>query len=172
MPTQEKKQVIDALTEELKNSDAVIVSHYRGMSVEQNNALRKKLREAGIRHKVYKNTLAKIAAKAAGKEEISEFLTGPTVVTLGSGDIVAPAKILVDFAKECDAFKVLGGVIEGKKASAEDVKAIASLPSREELLAKLLGSLNSPISGLVRVLNGPLQGLHTVLTAISEKKSA
>jgi large subunit ribosomal protein L10 len=119
-----------------------------------------------------KNTLAARAAKAEGLEFLVKWLQGPTVLTITKEDIVAPAKILMDFSKAHESFSVLRAMLEGQEASAQAVKEIASLPSREVLLAKLAGALNSPIVRLVRTLGRPIQGLATVMQAIADKKGA
>jgi len=172
MPTKEKESELQNFREILQGAKAVLVSHTKGLSVSEVTELRKKLRDAGVTHKVVKNTLAKIAVREAKMEGLVKLLDGPTVISVSKGDIIAPAKILTAFAKDHDKLVILGGVIEGKDASAKDVVEISSLPSREELLAKMLGSLNSPITGLVRVLNGPIQGFVRALHAIEEKKAA
>jgi large subunit ribosomal protein L10 len=172
MPTKEKEVELKRFREILDGAKSVVVSHASGLSVAEVTDLRKRLRDAGVTHTVVKNTLAKIAARDAKMEGLNKLLEGPTVISISKTDIIAPAKILTAFAKEHDKLVILGGIIEGKDATAKDVVEISTLPSREELLAKLLGSMNSPITGLVRVLNGPLQGFARVLHAIEEKKAA
>jgi large subunit ribosomal protein L10 len=172
MPTKEKAAAIAEAKEIFAGATSVTVSHYSKLTVEEINELRSKLRKAKVVHKVIKNTLAIKAAKESNLEALVKFLEGPTVLTVAKGDISAPAKVLVDFAKDHENFKIRGGVVEGKEASVEDFKAIANLPSREVLLAKLAGSLNSPITGLVRVLSGPQTGLVRVLNGIAQKKAA
>ena len=172
MPTKEKEVELAKFREEIKGAKAVVVSHYSGMNVADVTQLRGKLREAGVTHTVVKNTLARIAAKEAGMESLVALLEGPTVVSISKSDLVAPAKVLVNFAKDHEKLVILGGVIEGKPATAQDIADISNLPSKEELVAKLLGSLQSPIMGLLRVINGPASSLARVLNAIVEKKAA
>lgn len=172
MPTKEKEVELAAFRDQLVGAKAVVISHNKGLTVGEVTELRKKLRDAGIRHKVVKNTLAKIAAKEAGMVGLDKYLEGPTVISSTTGDIVAPARILAGYAKDHEKLVIMGGFIEGKEHTAKDIIAISVLPSKEELLAKLLGSLNSPISGFVRVLNGPISGFVRALNAIAQKKAA
>ena len=172
MPTKEKEVALAAIQEEFKGAQSVMVSHYARLTVAEINELRSKLRAAKARHKVVKNTLAIKAARSAGLEPLVKLLEGPTVLTIARGDVSAPAKVLVDFAKEHENLKVLGGVVDGKEASLADLKAIATLPSREVLLGMLVRQLNAPITRLVRVLNGPIEGLARALNAVSQKKAA
>ena len=161
MPTKEKEQRIGELREILRGAKAVFVSHYSGLSVEAATELRKRLRGAQATHTVAKNTLAIRAAKEEGLEALASLLSGPAVITVSKGDAMAPAKVLMAFAKENEKLVVKGGVIEGKAASAAEVFELASLPSKEELIAKLLGTMLNPVSGLARVLQ-----------AIHDKKAA
>lgn len=172
MPTKEKELAIEALTKDLQGATAVYVTHFNGLTVSEITELRKKLRETGAVHRVAKNTLAIRAAKQAGVEGLEAHLSGPTALTISKGDIVASAKVLVTFAKDHVKMAILGGMVEGKPADAKDVAVIATLPSKEELVAQLLGTLNSPITGLVRVFNGPTTSLVRVLGAIADKKAA
>jgi large subunit ribosomal protein L10 len=172
MPTKEKEKELADFRETIKGAKAVVVSHASGMSVSDVTDLRRKLREAGVTHTVVKNTLGRIAAREVKMEGLAKLLDGPTVISISKTDIIAPAKILAAFAKDHDKLVILGGVIEGKDATAKDIIEISTLPSREELLAKMLGSLNSPITGLVRVLNGPVQGFVRAMNAIAQKKAS
>ncbi|WP_462412549.1 50S ribosomal protein L10 [Neobacillus sp. Marseille-QA0830] len=143
-----KKQVVDEIAEKLKSSVSTIVVDYRGLSVAEVTELRKQLREAGVDFKVYKNTMTRRAAEAAGLEGLNAALTGPNAIAFSTEDVVAPAKILNDFAKKNEALELKAGVIEGNVASAEEVKALAELPSREGLLSMLLSVLQAPIRNL------------------------
>jgi len=140
-----KQQKADVITEQLKNSVSTIIVDYRGLTVAQVTELRKQLREAGVEFKVYKNTLVRRSAAAAGIEGIDEFLTGPNAIAFSTEEVVAPAKIIADFAKENEALEIKAGIIEGTVTSAEDVKAIASLPSKEGLISMVLSVLQAPI---------------------------
>ncbi|WP_251553871.1 50S ribosomal protein L10 [Neobacillus muris] len=143
-----KKQVVEEIAEKLKASVSTVVVDYRGLTVAEVTELRKQLREAGIEFKVYKNTMARRAAEAAGLEGLNAALTGPNAIAFSSEDVVAPAKILNDFAKKNEALEIKAGVIEGNIATVEEVKALAELPSREGLLSMLLSVLQAPIRNL------------------------
>jgi large subunit ribosomal protein L10 len=146
-----KKLIVDEIANKLKNSKSTIVVDYRGLTVGQVTELRKQLREAGIDFKVYKNSMTRRAAEAAGLEGLNAALTGPNAIAFSNEDVVAPAKILNDFAKKNDALELKAGVIEGNIATVEEVKALAELPSREGLLSMLLSVLQAPIRNLALV---------------------
>lgn len=142
----EKKQaLVGEIADKLKNSPSTVIVDYRGLSVAQVTELRKQLREAGVEFKVYKNTMTRRAAEQAGIEGLEEFLTGPNAIAFGLEDVVAPAKILNEFAKKNDALEIKAGVLEGNFVSVEEVKALAELPSREGLLSMVLSVLQAPI---------------------------
>ncbi|HYK75031.1 MAG TPA: 50S ribosomal protein L10 [Pseudoneobacillus sp.] len=143
-----KKQIVDEIAEKLKTSKSTIVVDYRGLTVAQVTELRKQLREAGIDFKVYKNSMARRAADAVELSGLNAALTGPNAIAFSNEDVVAPAKILNDFAKKNDALEIKAGVIEGNIATVEEVKALAELPSREGLLSMLLSVLQAPIRNL------------------------
>ncbi len=140
-----KQAVVDEISSKLKSSVSVVVVDYRGLNVSQVTELRKQLREAGIDFKVYKNSMSRRAAESAGLEGLNEHLVGPNAIAFSTEDVVAPAKILNDFAKKNDKLEIKAGVIEGNVASVEDVKALAELPSREGLLSMLLSVLQAPM---------------------------
>ncbi|MFD1359587.1 50S ribosomal protein L10 [Fictibacillus halophilus] len=140
-----KKQVVSTISEKLQNSQSTILVDYRGLTVAEVTELRKSLREAGIEFKVYKNSMVVRAAEENNLNELSEHLTGPTAIAFSNEDVVAPAKILNDFAKKHEALEIKAGVIEGRIASLEEVKALAELPSREGLLSMVLSVLQAPI---------------------------
>jgi large subunit ribosomal protein L10 len=142
----EKKQaLVGEIADKLKNSPSTVIVDYRGLSVAQVTELRKQLREAGVEFKVYKNTMTRRAAEQAGIEGLEEFLTGPNAIAFGAEDVVAPAKILNEFAKKNEALEIKAGVLEGNFVSMEEVKALAELPSREGLLSMVLSVLQAPI---------------------------
>lgn len=142
----ENKQVqVQEITEKFQNASSVVVVDYRGLNVAQVTELRKQLREAGVEFKVYKNTLTRRATEAAGLEGINEVLVGPNAIAFSNEDVVAPAKIINEFAKKNEALEIKAGIIEGTVASVEDVKALAELPSREGLLSMLLSVLQAPV---------------------------
>jgi large subunit ribosomal protein L10 len=144
-PRPDKVAIVEEITAKLEESVAVFVSEYRGMSVGQLADLRTPLRAAGAEHKVYKNTLARIAAIEAGYEALNEHLLGPTALTFVTGDSVAAAKALLDRSKANPTLVIKGGMLGTSALSADDVKALASLPSREELLARLAGAFQAPL---------------------------
>lgn len=156
MPSQkileEKKQVVSALAEQMKNAVSGVLVDYCGLSVEQDTQLRNKLREAGVEYKVVKNTLTRFAAKEVGFDELDPILNGPTSLAISMTDEVTPAKVLADFAKENEQLEIKAGFLDGKVISLEEVKQLAATPNRDTLLAKLLGSLNAPVSNLARTL--------------------
>jgi large subunit ribosomal protein L10 len=172
MPTAKKTATVDEIKQKLTGSTAVILTDYRGLSVKEMQALRSKLREVGGEVKVYKNTLTELALRELALPAMDELLQGPTLFTFSTGDPVTPAKALVDFAKEHKQLEVKGGYIESRVVAADAIKALASLPSREELIAKLLGTMLNPMSGLVRVMNGPAGAMARVLRAIADQKAA
>lgn len=142
----ENKQVqVQEITEKFQNASSVVVVDYRGLNVAQVTELRKQLREAGVEFKVYKNTLTRRAAEAAGLEGINDVLVGPNAIAFSNEDVVAPAKIINEFAKKNEALEIKAGIIEGTISSVEDVKALAELPSREGLLSMLLSVLQAPV---------------------------
>lgn len=167
---EEKKKIVSTLSEKIKVAKAFILADYRGLTVEQDTQLRQELRKEGIEYKVYKNTLTKFAARENGFSELDVFLEGPTAIAFSNEDPVAPAKVLSDFAKKFDKLELKVGVVEGKVVDVNGIKELASLPSRDELLAKVVGTLNAPITGFVNVLNGNLRGLVVALNAVKEQK--
>lgn len=156
MPSQKileaKKQVVSELAEQLKSAVSGVLVDYCGLNVEQDTQLRNKLREAGVEYKVIKNTLTRFAAKEVGLDELDSVLNGPTSLAISMTDEVTPAKVIADFAKANEQLEIKAGFLEGKVLSLDEVKTLAATPNREVLLAKLLGSLNAPVSNLVRTL--------------------
>ncbi|HEY4390555.1 MAG TPA: 50S ribosomal protein L10 [Paenibacillus sp.] len=142
---QAKQEAVDVVTSKLRESATTVVADYRGLNVAQVTELRKQLREAGVEFQVLKNTLVRRATAAAELSELDEVLTGPTAIAFSVEDAVAPAKILNDFAKKNEALKVKGGVVEGRVVGADQIKALAELPSREGLLSMLLSVLQAPV---------------------------
>ena len=143
-----KKQIVDEIAGKLKDSVSTVVVDYRGLNVAEVTELRKQLREAGIEFKVYKNSMTRRAAEQVELSGLNEALTGPNAIAFSNEDVVAPAKILNDFAKKHEALEIKAGVIEGNVASVEEIKALADLPSREGLLSMLLSVLQAPIRNL------------------------
>lgn len=156
----ETKQVrVEEITEKFKGAATAVVVDYRGLNVTQITELRKQLREAGVEFKVYKNTMTRRATEVAGLEGLNEYLTGPNAIAFSTEDVVAPARILNDFAKKNEKLEIKAGVIEGTIASAADIKALAELPSREGLLSMLLS-----------VLQAPMRNFALVTKAVAEQK--
>jgi len=167
-----KEQLVSELAAKLKEAKASFLADYRGLNVDQVNDLRGKLREAGVEYRVVKNTLLKLAAKDTESACLEEHLQGPTAIAIAGDDPVAPAKILSDYAKANDKFEIKVGALNGQLLTLDDIKALADLPSREVLLAKLLGSINAPVSNFVGVLAAVPRSLVQVLSAIQDKKAA
>ena len=148
-----KQPVVAEISELLKDAKAAVLADYRGLTVEQDTALRKQMREAGVTYKVYKNTMMNFAFKGTDYEAMAGKLEGPTALAVSSTDASAPARILYEFAKKAPALELKGGVVEGTYYDEKGIQVIATIPSREVLLGKLLGSIQSPITNLARVLN-------------------
>ena len=167
-----KEAEVAEIQEKLQKSQSVMFLDYRGLTVSEVTELRNKMRAAGVEYKVIKNTMIRRAAQEAGVEGLGEILEGPTAVAFGYEDPVAPAKILVDFIENAKKTQLKGGVLAGRAMSQAEIKDLASLPSKEQLLAKLMGSLNAPVTGLVMALSGIPRKLVYALNAIKEKKEA
>lgn len=142
---EQKQQLVSEIAAKLSESKSTVVVDYRGLNVSEVTELRKQLREANVEFKVYKNTLTRRAADQAELSGLNEALVGPTAVAFSNEDVIAPAKVINEFAKKHDALEIKAGVIEGQVASVEDVKALAELPSREGLLSMLLSVLQAPM---------------------------
>lgn len=148
-----KKPVIEEISAGIKNAQSVVLVKYHGLTVEQDTVLRKELREAGITYKVYKNTMMNFAFQGTDCEALAKHLEGPNAIAISENDATAPARILAKFAKTAPALELIAGVVEGNYYDAAGVQALATVPSREELLGKLLGSIQSPITNFARVLS-------------------
>ena len=147
-----KQPIVQEISEQIKDAQSVVLVDYRGLTVEQDTELRKQLREAGVSYKVYKNTLVSRAVEGTEFESLREVLEGPSAFAISTEDATAPARILAKFAKTAPNLEMKAGVVEGTFYDAEGIKAIASVPSREELLSKFLGSIQSPITNFARVI--------------------
>lgn len=167
----QKREVVNGISEKMKAAKAMVFADYRGLTVEQDTELRSALRKAGVDYKVVKNTLTRFAANENGLEGLDTFFNGPTAMASSDSDPVAPAKVLSEYAKKFDKLELKVGVVEGKVIDVNGVKALAELPSREVLIARVLGGFNAPISGFVNVLNGNIRGLAVALNAIAEQKA-
>ena len=148
-----KKPIIEEIAGHVNGAQGVVLVDYRGLTVEQDTELRKQLREAGIVYKVYKNSMMNFAFQGTEFEALAPYLEGPTAIAISKEDATAPARILSKFAKTAPALELKAGVVEGNLYDTAGIQALAKVPSREELLSKLLGSMQSPISNLARVLN-------------------
>lgn len=147
-----KKPIVDEIIENLKDAQAVVVADYRGLTVEQDTQLRKKMREAGVTYKVYKNTMIKRAIAGTEFEALSNELEGPTAIAISKEDATAPARILYEFAKKAPALELKSGVVAGTYYDSKMISVIATIPSRDELISKFLGSIQSPVTNFARVI--------------------
>lgn len=168
-----KAAVVTEMKEKLQSAQGAVFVGFTKLDVATVTKLRRKFREGGVEYKVIKNTLTRIAANELGYDALSPILEGPTAIAFSTEDEIAPAKILKEFIKETktQALSVKAGIADGQVIDAASVDALASLPSREELLAKLLGSMQAPISGVVNVLQGNIRNMVYVLDAVRAKKA-
>ncbi|MDR2425615.1 MAG: 50S ribosomal protein L10 [Endomicrobium sp.] len=171
MPNLKNQQEVKNLTKKFKSMKGMILTEYHGLTVEKISELRSKLRPLNSEYAVVKNTLSEIALKEAGIDAGDNF-TGPTALVIENGDVVSPAKVVVEFAKANDKLKIKAAFFDGKFVEPSVVSQLSSLPSKEILIAKMLGSLNAPITGFVNVLAANIRGLVTVLDAIAKKQMA
>ena len=150
---EQKQVIVNEIKEKLEKATSVVMVDARGLTVEQDTALRKQLREAGVDYKVYKNTMVHFAIQGTQFEGLSEYLEGPSAMAYSTEDATAPARVLAQFAKTADKLEIKAGVVEGTVYDAKGMAAIANIPSRDVLISKLLGSLQSPITNFARVMN-------------------
>jgi large subunit ribosomal protein L10 len=167
-----KSEIVEELAEEFRSSTSMLVADPRGLTVAGIKDLRIRLREQGATFRVSKNTLARIAAREAGQEPLLDLLEGPTGIALCHEDPAPVAKAMADFARTSRLLEVRGGVLEGRVIDAATVRTLATLPPREELYAKLVGSIASPISGFVNVIAAIPRGLVVALDQIRQQKEA
>ena len=173
--TTEKQAIVASLKEQMTSAKGAVFTGYKGLTVAQDTALRRAFREAGVSYHVVKNTLSAIAAKEAGLDSLVDHFNGTTAFAFSNDDAIAPAKVISKFIKDnnlekAEVLTIKAGLVEGKVINADEVKALASLPSREVLIAKLLGSMQSPISGAVGVLQGVIRNAVYVLDAVRQQK--
>lgn len=170
----EKQEVVARIKEEITSAKGVVFADYRGITVAQDTALRKKAREAGVEYRVIKNTLARFAANEAGIEGLDQHFNGPTVMAYSLEDAVMPAKLVSDFIKESKlkTYEIKAGIVDGQAIDAAGVKQLANLPSREVLLSKMLGSMQAPISGFANVLQGTIRKMVYVFEAVRKQKES
>lgn len=165
----EKEQMISELNEKFTRAKAVVVAEFSKLDVATVNRLRKKLREGKVEWKVLKNTLARRAAKGTSVEKVSDDFTGPVATAISYDDVIAPAKILAEFAKDLETIKIRSGVVQGQKIDKAGVVALAKLPGLNELRATILSMINQPATKLVRTIKEPGGALARVIKAKSEK---
>lgn len=172
--TSEKQAVVAEIKEKLQGTKGAVLTNYRGLTVAQDTQLRRKLREAGVEYRVVKNTMTRIAANEAGIEGLDVYLEGPTAIAISMTDPVAPAKIISDFVKEnkLQVLEIKAGLVEGKVIDAQGVKALASLPPKEVLIAQVLAGMQSPITGFVNVLQGTIRNVVYALDAVRQQKES
>lgn len=156
-----KEAKVAEIKEKLQNSKSIVLANYQGLTVEEDTNLRKTLREAGVEYKVYKNTLVILAAKELGIKGLEQYLEGPVSIAFGYEDATAPARVLHTFAKDHKKLELKAGLVEGALYNKEEIQQIATIPSKEVLIAKLLGSFKAPLSNLAYLVN-----------AIKEKKES
>lgn len=167
---EQKKKIVKDLAEKLKSSKAVVFSDFKSLSVKNLTALRRELREKDVDFQVLKKTLITIALKDAGIEMDAKKLEGQIAVAISAGDEVEAAKIIAKAAKANENLKIVGGLIGKNVLSGQEVLVLSKLPGKEEMLARLVGTINAPVSGFVNVLAGNLRGLVQVLKAVGESK--
>ena len=148
-----KQPIVAEISEGIKEAKSVVLVDYRGLTVEQDTELRRQLRAAGVSYKVYKNTMMNFAFKGTDFEQLAPYLNGPSAMAYSNEDATAPARVLAEFAKKADKLEIKAGVVEGTVYDAKGMSAIASIPSREVLISRLLGSMQSPITNFARVMN-------------------
>ncbi len=148
-----KQPIVDEISANIKDAQSVVLVDYRGLTVAQDTELRRNLREAGVTYKVYKNTYMTRAFKGTDFEALTPYLEGPSAVAISAEDATAPARVLAEFAKKADKLEIKGGVVEGNVYDAKGMATIASIPARDVLISRLLGSLQSPITNFARVMN-------------------
>jgi large subunit ribosomal protein L10 len=169
-PKQEKVEAVEKILDRVRASKAAVVTGYTGLTVEEVTELRAKLFHAKVEYHVVKNNLARLALNKANITVLDDLLVGPTAIALAMEDAVAPARVLSKFAKDHEKLSLRGGWMDGRKITVQDIKAMANLPSREVLLGKMLGSMKSPVNGIVQVLAGPARKLVYALNAVAQAK--
>jgi large subunit ribosomal protein L10 len=172
MPTEAKQATVAELKDELSRAKATIVADYRGLTVHDITAVRRSLRGEGITYRVVKNRLARIAAQEAGTGELSELLSGPSAIAMGSGDEVALARAFLEAIRPFRTVAIRGAVLNGKRVDADAVTRLATLPSREVLLAQLAGGMASPMASMASLFSAPLRNLGYALAQLAEQKGA
>lgn len=170
MARPEKEAAVEEIADKLERAKSLVFTDFVGLNVEEMTELRAKLRDAGVEYKVVKNTLAKIAARQQELDEITDEFRGPTAVAFGIDDVVSPAKVLVNFAKDHDVLEIKSGFLNGNIIDAGKVKSLADIPSKEILLSQVFAGMQAPLSGLVNTLQGNIRNLVQVLNQVKEEK--
>ena len=171
MPTAEKSATVSDLSQKISKADAIYLADFNGIDVAAVTQLRRSLREAGVDYQVVKNRLAKLAARAAGFDSLGEYFEGPTAMAFVQDDPVTPAKILQKFIDGGGKLAIKTGFVDGQILTPEAVKQLARLPSRDELIGKVIGSVQAPLYGLSAVLSGLLRGVVVALSAVKDQKA-
>ena len=169
---EEKKKIVETIRQQLEASNLVVFTDYRSLNVREITDLRNKLRAPGVKCQVVKNTMLRFALEQCGYENLVFDIVGPNAVIFSEEDPVGPAKAVFEFAKTNKKLQIKGGILEGQMVAAERIKDLSELPPREVLLAQVVGTMQAPMAGLVRVLNGNLTGLARALDQIREQKEA
>lgn len=172
MPNSKNVEMLAKVKESIDNSKGIFFIDYRGLTVKETQELRRSIRQAGGSMHVYKNKLARIALKGLELPECADVLAGPTAFVFCDDDVAAPAKAVKDFMKEHEALEMKGGVVDGAQVSVEDALKIAELPTKDQLIAMLLSTMQAPLTGLARVCNGPIESFARVVKAIADKQAA
>ena len=148
-----KQPIVEEISAGIKDAQSVVLVDYRGLTVEEDTELRKQLRAAGVTYKVYKNTMMNFAFKGTDFEGLAPYLNGPSAMAYSTTDATAPARVIAEFAKKAKALEIKAGVVEGNVYDAKGMEAIANIPSRDVLISRLLGSMQSPLANIARVIN-------------------
>jgi len=164
------KEVVKAITADLRNAKGAVLVDYRGLNVSQDTELRAALRKAGVKYNVVKNTMVRFAARELGLSTLEKALFGPTAIATSPTDPVAPAKVMSEYAKKFDRLEIKAGIVGEDVLGVPDVLELAELPPKEALVARMVGMMAAPISGLVNVLNANIRGLAVVLSAIADRR--
>ena len=167
-----KTEKIEAIKSKIEKAQVAVITEYKGLTVEEITNLRRDIQKEGGDYMVTKNTLTKIAIKGTPYEALAEKMTGPVALAFGFKDPVAPAKAVKNFIEKAKKGEIIGAVLDGKLLSVEETKALANLPSKEELYAKILGSINSPASGIANSLNAVMSQLTRAMAAVRDQKAA
>jgi large subunit ribosomal protein L10 len=168
---EEKASLVEEFASKLETLESAVMTDYRGLTVRDISTLRAQLREAGVEYKVIKYSLLKRALQKAGLDVSLDEYEGPLAIAISQNDVVAPAKVLSAFAKDNENLKLLGGILEGKQVDRAQIAALAKLPSRDELYAKMLGSINAPVANFVGVLGNTVRSVVQVLHQIELQKA-